>query len=74
MEVHFTRETEAKLNRIAAENGSASEAYVRQLVEHYVDYDEWFRGKVKAGLDQLDRGHSLSHDEVVEQIEKLLLA
>jgi predicted transcriptional regulator len=37
---------------------------VRQLVKQYLDYDSWFREKVNAGLEQLDAGQYLTHEEV----------
>ena len=61
MEVDFSPETEAKLSRAAEENGSGSAEYVRQLVEHYLDYDSWFRQKVNKGLEQLDARRAVSH-------------
>jgi len=64
MEIHFTPEVQTKIDRVAAENSSASDEYVRQLVEHYLDYDAWFRRKVNRGLEQLDRGEFLTHEEV----------
>jgi predicted transcriptional regulator len=71
MEIRFTPELEAKLNRIAAENRRGPAEYVRELVEHYVDHDAWFRQEVKKGLDQLDHGESIPHDEVVARIERM---
>ena len=71
MEVHFTPELEAKLNRIAAENQRGPDEYVRELVEQYLDHDGWFRQEVKKGLDQLDRGEFLAHDEVAARIERM---
>jgi predicted transcriptional regulator len=70
MEVDFSPETQAKLNRAAEENGSGSAEYVRQLVEHYLDHDSWFRQKVNKGLEQLDAGQFLTHDEVGARIAK----
>ena len=70
MEIHFTPEIEAKLSRIAAENKYGADAYVKELVEHYVDHDAWFRQQVKAGLDQLDRGETVSQDEVEATVER----
>ena len=64
MEVHFNPELQAKLDRVAAENSSEADQYVQQLVEHYLDHDEWFRQKVKASLERLDRGEFLSHEEM----------
>ena len=74
MEVDFSPETEAKLNRVAEENGSGSAEYVRQLVEHYLDYDSWFRQKVNTGLEQLDAGQYLTHEEVGQRIAKFFPA
>jgi hypothetical protein len=54
MEVHFTPELQAKLDRIAAEIPAGADQYVQQLVEHYLDHDVWFRRKVKTSLDQHD--------------------
>lgn len=69
MEVQFGEDLEAKINRVAAENCSPAEVYVRQLVESYVDHDAWFRGRVRAGLDQLDQGEYISHEEMGKRIE-----
>ena len=71
MEVHFSPELQAKLDRVAAEARRDSDEYVQQLVEHYLDYDAWFRQKVTAGLKELDRGEFLSHEDVGARIEEL---
>lgn len=71
MEVHFTPELQAKLDRVAAENRRAADDYVQQLVESYLDYDAWFRQKVTASVDRLDRGEFLTHEEVGTRLEKM---
>jgi predicted transcriptional regulator len=71
MEVEFTPETEARLNRAAAETGSGSAEYVQQLVEHYLDHDAWFRRKVNGSLQQLDRGEFITHEEMGLRIEEM---
>lgn len=71
MEVHLNPELQAKVDRIAAENRSASAAYVEQLVEHYLDHDAWFREKVKRGTAQLDRGEFLSHEQVGARLDQM---
>lgn len=70
MEVHFNTDLQTKVNRLAAENQSNAAEYVQQLVEHYVDHDAWFRLKVKAGLEQLNRGEYLTSEEVAERIKR----
>ena len=49
MELHLSAELQAKVERAAAENKSGAEEYVKQLVEHYVDHDAWFRQQVAGG-------------------------
>jgi len=71
MEVHFKPELESKLNRAAVENHCGPDEYVQQLVEQYLDYDVWFRGKVDKSLERLDRGEFLTSEQVNERIEKL---
>jgi predicted transcriptional regulator len=71
MEVHLNPDLQTKLNRVAAENSSDPDGYVQQLVEHYLDHDAWFRQNVKKGLEQLDRGEYLTHEEVGERIERM---
>jgi predicted transcriptional regulator len=71
MEVHFSPDLQTKLNRVAAENSSDADGYVQQLVENYVDHDVWFRQKVRKGLEQLDRGEYLTHEDIGEHIERM---
>lgn len=71
MEIHFTVELEAKLNRIAADTGRPAEQIVNELVRTYVDHDHWFRQEVQKGIGQLDQRQSIEHDEVVARIENL---
>ncbi len=71
MEVQFGQDVEARLGRAASENHGRKEDYVRQLVESYLDHDEWFRRRVRCGIDQLDRGESITHAEMGERLERL---
>jgi predicted transcriptional regulator len=71
MEVHLSPELQAKVEQAAAENKSGAEEYVKQLVEHYVDHDAWFRQQVTKGLQQLDRGEFLTHEEVGAPIDQM---
>ena len=40
--------------------------------EAYRDYEEWFRQEVQKGLAQLDRSEFVSHEEVVDRIQRIL--
>ena len=61
MEVHFTPDLEAKLARLATQQGRSAETLVQEAVGRLVDYDEWF-------LQEMDKGlASADHDEFVER-------
>ena len=42
MEVHLNPDMQAKLARLAAEQGRNTEALVQEAIARFVDYDEWF--------------------------------
>ena len=72
MEVHFNPDLQAKLARLAAQQGRNSEEIVPEAVERLVDYDEWFIREVEKGLAQIERGEVLTHEEVGARMEGLL--
>jgi len=71
MEVHFSPDLEARINRAAARKASNPGEYVQQIVEDYLDHEAWFVDQVKSGIDQLDRGEVLAHEEVGIRINQL---
>ena len=71
MEVHFSPDLEVRINRAAARKASNPGEYVQQIVEHYLDHEAWFVDQVKSGIDQLDRGEVLTHEEVGIRINQL---
>jgi predicted transcriptional regulator len=71
MEVRFSPEFEAELKRIASENGRGAEQLVQEIVQTYIDHDQWFRAEVHKGLEQLDGGEFIDHDDVVARIERM---
>jgi predicted transcriptional regulator len=73
MEVRLTPDLQAKLARVAAERGRDAETLAKEVIERFVDYDEWFIGEVEKGLAQIERGEVLTHEEVGTRLEKLLM-
>jgi predicted transcriptional regulator len=70
MEVDFTPELQAKLIRLAAQQGRDQRAIVQEAVERLVDYDEWFSREVEKGLAEADRGEFVEHEEVRKLIDR----
>jgi len=74
MEIHLNPELQARVDRAARENDTDPAEYVQQLIEHYVDHDVWFREEVKKGLEQLDQGEFLTHEQRGARIEQMFRA
>lgn len=72
MEVRLNPDVQAKLVRIAAEQGRQAEALAQEAIEQFVNYDEWFIREVEKGLAQIERGELLTLEEVGARLEKLL--
>jgi len=70
MEVHFDRQLEEKLARVAAEKGRESESLVIEAVERMLSYEDWFLREVEKGISAADRGEFVEHDEVRKLIDR----
>jgi predicted transcriptional regulator len=70
MEIFLAPEREAELKRVAARQGRPAQQVVQELVETYLDHEDWFRQEVGKGLASLDRGESVSHEEVGKRMER----
>ena len=72
MEVTLSPEQEAQLLRIASRTGRKAEALAQEAISHLLEHEERFVEAVGQGLASLDRGESISHQEVGRRIEGLL--
>ncbi len=72
MEVHLSPDVQAKLSRLAAQQGRDTEALAQEAVARFVDYDEWLIREVEKGLESADQGELLTHEEVGTRLEKLI--
>lgn len=72
MEVTLSSDVMAKLTRIARERGIDAQALAREAIERLVNYDDWFVREVEKGLAQIERGETLSHEDVGARLSKRL--
>jgi RHH-type transcriptional regulator, rel operon repressor / antitoxin RelB len=70
VDVPLNSDLQAKLNRLAALQGRASEALVVEAIERLVNYDEWFLREVDRGLAEADRGELVDHSDVRKMIDE----
>lgn len=67
----FDSETLARLDEIAKGLGKTRTAIIKEAVSNYLEYDFWFREQVAQGLDDLDAGRLVDHDQVKDTIRGL---
>jgi predicted transcriptional regulator len=70
MEVNIGADLQAKLTRLATEQGRDTQALVREAIERLVDCDEWFLREVENGLAAADRGELIDHEDVRKLIDR----
>jgi predicted transcriptional regulator len=70
MEVRLNPELQAKLARLATQQGRDSESLVVEAVERMVSYDEWFLQEVEKGIAAADRGEFVDHEDVKKLIDR----
>ncbi len=72
MEVHFTPEEEAQLAQIASHAGTDTEQLVKDAALRLLEQDARFRGAVREGIAQADRGEFIEEEEMEARIERML--
>lgn len=70
MEVPINPDLQAKIRRLAGQQGRASAALIVEAVERMVNYDEWFLREVDKGLAAADRGQLVDHSDVRKMIDE----
>ena len=76
MEVHFTREQEARLAEIAISVGTDAETLVKdaalRLLQRLHEEDARFRAAVREGIAQADVGKLIEEEEMDARLEQML--
>ncbi|MFZ0817477.1 MAG: hypothetical protein WAM78_18275 [Candidatus Sulfotelmatobacter sp.] len=70
MDVPLNPDLQAKVRRVAEEQGRASTALIVEAVERMVNYDEWFLREVDKGLAAADNGRLVDHSTVKKMIDE----
>ena len=66
--MRFNADLQAKLSRLAAQQGRDSETLVVEAVERLVNYDEWFIREVEKGLAAAESDELIDHADVGKMI------
>jgi predicted transcriptional regulator len=69
MQVRRNPDLQAKLARLATQQGRDSESLVVEALGRIVNYDEWFVQEVEKGLSAADRGELIDHEDIRKLID-----
>ena len=72
MQVRFTPEEEARLLKIATQEGVDPEELVKDAALRLVEDDTLFRAGVSKGIEQADRGEFIEEKEMDERVKRML--
>ena len=70
--VRMDSRTLKRLDGLARARSRSRTWMIREAVDRYLDYEEWFVRQVKEGLDEVKRGDVIDHDDVVRELEAKL--
>lgn len=59
-----------RLRRLADIKNISPEELVGEVLAEHLDYDRWFRAKVREGIEAADRGDLIDHDEVFARLHE----
>lgn len=62
MEVHLSKQQEARLSDLAARTGRRTDELVQEAVAQLLAYDEWFQQQVRIGIAQIARGEFIEEE------------
>lgn len=71
MEVRFTPEEEARLARIATQEGVAPAELVKDAALRLLEADLRFRAGVRRGLEQADSGEFIEEEEMDARVKRM---
>ena len=71
MEVQFTPEEEARLARIASQEGVNPTELVKSAALRLLEDDTRFRAGVRKGIEQADRGEFIEEEEMDARVKRM---
>ena len=71
MEVRFTPEEEARLARIATQEGVNPTELVKGAALRLLEEDARFRAGVRKGVEQVDRGEFIDEEEMDARVKRM---
>jgi predicted transcriptional regulator len=72
MNVNLTPDEEAALSKLAIRKGRRADELAQEVIRYYLEDEARFVEAVKRGMESLDRGEYVSHEDVGARLNRLL--
>ncbi len=59
-----------RVDHLAGELSRSRSWVIKQAIERFLEYEEWFVHEVKDGLKEVERGEIATDDEVADRFQK----
>ena len=59
-----------RVDHLAGELSRSRSWVIKQAIERFLEYEEWFVHEVKDGLKEMERGEIATDDEVANRFQK----
>ena len=69
--IRLSQEVLAAVDGMAKTKGRSRAWVIQDALNRYLAYEIWFREEVQKGLDDLEAGRTLSHEEVKSRLRAL---
>lgn len=66
--VQISKRLAKRLQNLSQKTHRSADVIVRTALTEKLDYEEWLLKEIGRGIDELDRGEVVSHDEVARTI------
>ena len=60
----FDPETLERLDEAVSNLGRTRSGFIKEAVQHYLEYLTWYTAEVQQGLDAIKAGKAFSHEEL----------
>ena len=72
MDLKLSPEWQAKLDRLAAQQGRDVQSLIQEAIERLVDYDAWFLRQVAKGVAAAEEGDLLEDTDVGQRLGEFI--
>jgi predicted transcriptional regulator len=68
--VRLDEGTLGRVDHLAGELSRSRSWVIKQAIERFLEYEEWFVREVKDGLKEVERGEIATEDEVADRFKR----